>query len=289
MIPLLAFLFISFIPKEGFTANTRWELVDETVADVNGEPVLLSDVKLYELLFGENDFKRALNKVIDIYLAAQYAQEKGVEIPPQRVSKIVEKFAKSQGISVARLYAELQKFGLGGAVFQNFIEKYNLYVAAIQLFVLKPLHENKEQLELLVAAHSPQAKTFYTFEIVKVPKKEALKYEDLLVEENLNKIAQAVGTKPLKLTSTLDALKPQIAKVLKRLKPGKVDFAEDKNYLYVIKLDKIEYRTPEGSRDQIIKQIEQEKIEQFLKELRQNAVVKILPEAFPKEGQTAGQ
>jgi len=283
-LPLLLLPFLLTITTFAVNAAQKndWELVDETVAVVNGEPILLSDIKLYELLFGIKDFKEALQKLIDIYVVAQYAESKGLEIPSQKVSEIVENFAKSQGLSVEKLYTELQRLGLGGAVFENFIKKYNLYVAAIQLFVLKPLHQNKEELEILIASRSPKAEPFYTFEILKIPKKEAVKYQDLLVSGNFEKIAKTLKVEPLKLTATLDSLKPQIAKVLKRLKPGMVDFAEDKDFLYVLKLDKVEYKIPEGSRKEIVKQIEEEKIREFIEELKKNSVIKILPEALPE-------
>jgi len=278
---LLSVLLATALPPKGLNAietQTGWQLVDETIAVVNGEPILLSDLKLYTLLFGERDLKKALQKLVDIYLVAQYAESRGLQIPPQRVNQIVENFAKSQGITVEQLYRELQKVGLGGAVFNNLIEKYNLYVGAIQLFVLKPLLENKAELELLIASRANKTQPLYTLEILKIPKELAEQNEDLLLTMDIEKIAQKLGIKPIKLTSPLDTLKPAIAKVVKRMSKGQTDFAEDKNYLYLVKVVDIRYEVPEAVRNRILKQIEDEKIREFINSLRENAVVKILPQ-----------
>ncbi len=281
---LLSVFLITALPLMGgegkIQTQSGWQLVDETVAVVNGEPILLSDVKLYMLLFGEGNFTKALNKLINIYLVAQYAESKGLQIPPQEVNRIVENFAKSQGITVAKLYEELQRVGLGGAVFNNFIEKYNLYVNGIRLFVLKPLLSNKGELELLIAAKVPKAKPVYTVEILPIPKKVAEKNEDLLLSMDIEKISKKLGITPIRLTATPEELKPSIAKVVKRLSEGQTDFAEDKNNIYLVKVLKVEYKTPKGSREKILKRIEEEKIEEFIKTLRENSVVKILPEAL---------
>ena len=281
---LLSVFLITALPLMGGEGKTQtqsgWQLVDETVAVVNGEPILLSDIKLYMLLFGERDFTKALNKLINIYLVAQYTESKGLQIPPQEVNRIVENFAKSQGITVAKLYEELQRVGLGGTVFNNFIEKYNLYVNGIRLFVLKPLLSNKGELELLIAAKAPKAKPVYTVEILPIPKKVAEKNEDLLLSMDIEKISKKLGITPIRLAATPEELKPSIAKVVKRLSEGQTDFAEDKDNIYLVKVLKVEYKTPKGSREKILKRIEEEKIEEFIKTLRENSVVKILPEAL---------
>jgi len=249
------------------------KLVDGTFAVVNGEPILLSDIKLYQLLFGIKDFKKALNQLIDIYVVAQYAQSKGIEIPPQKLEQILENFARSQHISVEKLYQELNKVGLGGSVFKNFLEKYNLYVTAIQIFVLKPLHENKDMLNLLL---EEKAKTepIYEIEILRIPKKVAEKKMELLITKDITKISKTLNVEPIELQAGLKELKPYLAEVVKKLKPGKVDFAEDDKYLYVVKLKSIKYGIP--NKEELIKQIEQEKIKEFVKQLREQSTITIL-------------
>lgn len=262
--------------KEISKTPNGYKLVDETVAIVNGEPILASDVKLYMLLFGIEDPQKALKRLEEIYLVAQYAEDKGIKVTPKQANEMVLNFAKSQGITVEQLYEELQKYGLGGAVFQNLLVKYNLYTAAIQLFVLKPLMENKEELELLIAAKLPKAQPYYTIELLRIPKDVAQKNVDLLVSFDIQKISQKLGIEPLKLTVNPDNLKPQLAKVIKRLKPGQKDFAEDKQYLYVIKVDKIELKVPPDARQRALEEIKKEKIEKFIKKLKEEAVIKEL-------------
>jgi len=277
---LWLFPFAFLLLTVGFAQNNNpqgeWILTEETVAVVNGEPILLSDVRLYRLLFGVKDFKTALDRLIDIYLVSQYAKERGLSIPPQKVEEIISQFAQSQGITVEELYRRLQKLHLGGSVFTNFIERYNLYVGAINLFVLKPLYENKEELSLLVASRLKKAQPYYTVEILKIPKSVAEKNEDLLLSMDIQKISQRLGISPIKLTARLEDLKPQIAQVVKRLSPQKVDFAEDEDFLYLVKLVGISYKTDEEERQRVIKEIEAERIKKFIDSLRKESVVKIL-------------
>jgi DNA-binding Lrp family transcriptional regulator len=277
---LWLFPFAFLLLTVGFAQNNNpqgeWILTEETVAVVNGEPILLSDVRLYRLLFGVKDFKTALDRLIDIYLVSQYAKERGLSIPPQKVEEIISQFAQSQGITVEELYRRLQKLHLGGSVFTNFIERYNLYVGAINLFVLKPLYENKEELSLLVASRLKKAQPYYTVEILKIPKSVAEKNEDLLLSMDIQKISQRLGISPIKLTARLEDLKPQIAQVVKRLSPQKVDFAEDEDFLYLVKLVGISYKTDGEERQRVIKEIEAERIKKFIDSLRKESVVKIL-------------
>ena len=274
--------FISLIialPLGTFAQNTPkkvWVLTEETVAVVNKEPILLSDVKLYQLLFGVKDFKTALERVIDIYLVSQYAKERGLSIPPQKIGEIVSNFAKSQGLTVEELYIRLQKLSLGGSAFNNFIERYNLYVGAINIFVLKPLYENKEELSLLIASRLKNVQPYYTVEILKIPKSVAEKNEDLLLSMDIKKISQKLGISPIKLTAKLQDLKPQIAEVVKRLSPQKSDFAEDKDFLYLVKLEGVSYKFDEAEKQKVIKQIEEEKVSEFINSLKREAVIKVL-------------
>ena len=113
---LWLFPFAFLLLTVGFAQNNNpqgeWILTEETVAVVNGEPILLSDVRLYRLLFGVKDFKTALDRLIDIYLVSQYAKERGLSIPPQKVEEIISQFAQSQGLTVEELYRRLQKLHL---------------------------------------------------------------------------------------------------------------------------------------------------------------------------------
>ena len=133
------------------SATGKIQLVEATLAVVNKEPILFSDLRLYQLLFQISDAKKALEKLIDIYLVSQYAKERGVKIPPQKIQEIIRDFARSMGLSEEQFYQSLEEENLGGSVFANFIEKYNLYLATINYFVVQPLLKNKEELNYLIA------------------------------------------------------------------------------------------------------------------------------------------
>ena len=253
-----------------------WILADETVAVVNNEPILYTDVKLYQLLFNDPSFEDALNKVITINVVAQYALQQGLDIPSSKLSEIVQKFAKSQGLTVEQLYKILQERGLGGLVFQNFIYKYNLYVGAVQVFVLQPLLKNKAELENLIALYSKKAQPYYKLEILKIPLKVAEENTDLLVSLDFQKISKKLGIKPITITAKPNELSPSIAKVVKRLRKGQTDFAQENGYIYLIKVLNVEYKISPEDRKRILAKIEEEKINEFIKNLKNEAVIKIL-------------
>jgi len=263
-------------PPAGAETPAGFELVEETVAVVNGEPILLSDVRLYQLLFGEKDFRKAVERLVEVYLVAQYAAERGLEIPPQKVWEMVENFAAAQGTTVERLYADLQRLGLGGAVFQNFLVKYNLYLGALQLFVIKPLTENEQELELLLAAKTPESVPVYELEILKVPKEVAVKRSDVLVGMDFEKVSEELGLEPVELRVRPEDLKPEIARVVRRLKPGQTDFAEDQNFIYLVKLKAVSYETPPDAKERALEELKRERVERFVKKLKEQAVVKVL-------------
>jgi hypothetical protein len=261
------------------SAKGAWQLVDETVASVNTEPVLYSDVKLYMLLFNNPSFKESLRRVIDIYAVAQYAESQGLTIPQQKINEIIQNFAQKQGLSVQQLYKMLENEGLGGAVFQNFIYKYNLYVAAVQFFVIKPLLADKEKLDELVAAYSPQVKPYYTLEIIKVPLSVAEKHTDLLATLDFKKISQTLGVQPIKITASLDELSQNIARVVRRLKKGQTDFVQEGKNIYLVRVLNVEYKVPKMDRQKIIAKIEEEKIKEFVKNIEDNSIIEILDES----------
>ena len=70
------------------SATGKIQLVEATLAVVNKEPILFSDLRLYQLLFQISDAKKALEKLIDIYLVSQYAKERGVKSLPKKFRKL---------------------------------------------------------------------------------------------------------------------------------------------------------------------------------------------------------
>ena len=257
------------------SATGKIQLVEATLAVVNKEPILFSDLRLYQLLFQISDAKKALEKLIDIYLVSQYAKERGVKIPPQKIQEIIRDFARSMGLSEEQFYQSLEEENLGGSVFANFIEKYNLYLATINYFVVQPLLKNKEELNYLIAKYS-HSKPIYDFIVLRIPKKIAEKNLDLLASGNIEEIEKKLNVKAIEMQASLSEIKPSFAKVIKKFHhPNQYDFIEDKDYIYLLKLKAIHYK-PIANKEEILKKIKEEKIKEFVKNLKKNAIIKIL-------------
>jgi len=257
------------------SATGKIQLEEATLAVVNKEPILFSDLRLYQLLFQISDAKKALEKLIDIYLVSQYAKERGVKIPPQKIQEIIRDFARSMGLSEEQFYQSLEEENLGGSVFANFIEKYNLYLATINYFVVQPLLKNKEELNYLIAKYS-HSKPIYDFVVLRIPKKIAEKNLDLLASGNIEEIEKKLNVKAIEMQASLSEIKPSFAKVIKKFHhPNQYDFIEDKDYIYLLKLKAIHYK-PIANKEEILKKIKEEKIKEFVKNLKKNAIIKIL-------------
>jgi DNA-binding TFAR19-related protein (PDSD5 family) len=64
--------------------------------------------------------------------------------------------------------------------------------------------------------------------------------------------------------------------VVKRLRKGQTDFAQENGYIYLIKVLNVEYKISPEDRKRILAKIEEEKINEFIKNLKNEAVIKIL-------------
>ncbi len=282
----LLFIVVGYGAQNG--AARYWNLSDETVAAVNGYPILYTDVRLYQLLFNENSFENALQRVIDIYAVSQYAISKGMSIPSKKLQEVIEHFAKTQGLSVDELYKLLEQNGISAEAFKNFIYRYNLYVGAIQFFVIKPLLSDRERLKQLIGLEAANKPLKYKLELLKIPLKVAEKNTDLLATLNFNLISKRLGIEPISLIVSAQEVSKRFASLLKRMKPGETNFFQEGNFLYIVRL-KTTFRELSPTQEQkLIAKIEEEKIEEFVQKLRNEAVIRIIDEApkvfLPKGG-----
>jgi hypothetical protein len=289
---MLLFTLLFIVLSAGYDAQGSgkryWQLSDETVASVNGYPILYTDVKLYQLLFNGSSFKTALQGVIDIYVVSQYATSKGISIPYKKLQEAIEHFAKTQGLSVDQLYKLLEQNGISAEAFKNFIYRYNLYVGAIQFFVIKPLLSDRERLKQLIGLEAANKPLKYELELLKIPLKVAERNTDLLATLNFNLISKRLGIEPISLTVSVQEVSKRFASLLKRMKPGETNFFQEGNFLYIIHLKQTFRELSPVQERKLIAKIEEEKIEEFVQKLRNEAVIRIIDEApkvfLPKGG-----
>ena len=111
---------------------------------------------------------------------------------------------------------------------------------------------------------------------MRIPKKIAEKNLDLLASGNIEEIEKKLNVKAIEMQASLSEIKPSFAKVIKKFHhPNQYDFIEDKDYIYLLKLKAIHYK-PIANKEEILKKIKEEKIKEFVKNLKKNAIIKIL-------------
>ena len=103
-------------------AFTRAELIDRVIANVGGEPVLESEVRLAVSVFGIKDPNKAIEVLIEKHAIAVYLTAKGFKVPPDYIDKVIEDIAKSNNKSLSELYRELYEEGFAPSDFRHLIE-----------------------------------------------------------------------------------------------------------------------------------------------------------------------
>jgi peptidyl-prolyl cis-trans isomerase SurA len=105
-------------------ANCAEKLIDRLLAEVNGEPVLLSEVQekvdngplvvvsSYPASESDPAFKMALNDAINLKLIDQAALELGIEITDMILDEEIEKFLMRRNLDKAALMQVLQQQGI---------------------------------------------------------------------------------------------------------------------------------------------------------------------------------
>lgn len=263
LIPLFSF-------SESFTEEINkypGKLVDRVVASVNGEPILLSDLRIAMNYFNDKNEYEVLKRVINIYLIDQYLYSKNMATPPSFVKQTMEDIAKKNNISLAQFYEELDKEGMPPKQFEQFLSNVILASAGLKEYLEKTVKVTPDDIELYKAEYgTPVVKK--KIEMLTVPKTQEKELSKILNKTaNIEEISKALNIKPQTLTVQKGDLKEDIDKVLWSSKTDNLLFAEDNKNIYIIKPLKtiIKYEVPDEKA--LEEQIKAKKMEKAYKNL----------------------
>jgi parvulin-like peptidyl-prolyl isomerase len=261
------------------------ELVDRVVANVNGEPILESDLKVARIFYGPMKREELLKKLVDNHLIAQYLRSQGMSLPEGYLDAVIRDIARSNHKTVDQLYAELYREGLTPEDLRSFLSLEILANTGFAEFMKKRIKVSELEIEI-ERLKKGEVEYKREIELLVIPKGRK--------EEVLRALSE-VGTDLTKLSSRLrlslerlevgrgDLVEPLEEEVW-RVGVGQIAVAEDEENLYLAKVlkEKKLYsgRSEEEIREEILRRkIQRERI-RVLEKLRKESLVEIL---LPRE------
>ncbi|HIQ30873.1 MAG TPA: peptidylprolyl isomerase [Aquifex aeolicus] len=257
------------------------ELLDRVVANVNGEPVLESELSLASLFYGEKDRSKLLNILIDKRLIAQFLRERGLSIPADYIERLVDNLARSSKKSVEELYRDLYSEGITPGDLRSFLEMEVSSTLGLEEYLRNrvSVSEIEIELELLKRGEVEFIKEVELLVVEKDRKDELLR----LVGEiggKLGDVAKGMGLKLERLRVKRGELVEAVDKEVWRAKEGELVVGEDDENIYMVRVVKTVRVFSGKSEDEIREEIIKKKMEiekrELVQELREKSFVEIL-------------
>lgn len=257
------------------------KLIDSVVASVNGEPILLSDLKMAELYYGINDREELLKRLIEVNLFYQFLVQQGINVPDERVDELVKRIAHTNGMTLEELVRELNKQGLTLKDFKELLKKDLIATAGLREYLLRKIKVSEVELEL-VKLKKGYLKIKKKIELVSVPKDKAKEVEELLTDLNidLEELAKKVGGHYQIISVEKGDLIKELDERVWKAKKGELIFAEDERNIYILRVlgeEKVtEGVDEEQLKQEILAKKLQEEYQRLKEELMKNSVIAII-------------
>ncbi len=273
---LLGKLVILFFVTFGFG-----KLLDKVIASVNGEPILLSDLRMGLIYYRIEDKEQLLNKLIEVNLFYQYLTQKGIDIPDEKVDELVRNIAEANGISLEELVNELRKQELTLKDFKELLKKDLIATAGLREYLLRNINISEVELEL-AKLKKGYLKIKKKIELVSVPKDKAREVEKFLTDlrMDLEELAKEVGGHYQTLSVEKGDLIKELDERVWKAEKGELIFAEDERNIYILRVLG-EERVSEGIdeeelRQEILVRKLEEEYRKLKEELLKNSVIAII-------------
>lgn len=255
-------------------------LVDRVVASVNGEAILESDVKLGMLFYGVQNRRDIINKLVDVYILAQFLEGKGVGVQDEYINSVLLDIAKANGTDLDGLSKELSKEGLTLEDLKRFLRKELLAKQGLDAYLSREIKVTDVDLEI-EKLKKGEVKLQREIELLTVDKKEGERVLRLIGKgKKLSDMAEALGVPIETLKVERGDLVEPLDREVWKAGVGDTVFAEDKDNIYIayIKGQRDVYHgksTEELKKEVLTKKIE-ERREELLRDLKRKSVIKIL-------------
>ena len=261
------------------------ELVDRVVANVNGEPILESELKIAQIFYGVGDRERVLKELIDKHLIAQFLEAQGVKVPESYLNTVLSNIAKTGGKTLGQLYEELYREGLTPEDLRNFLRVEIASTVAFSEFMKGKLRVSEVEIELERLKRG-EVKYLREIDLVVVSKE---KKEELLralseVGPNIESLAKKLGIKVERLKVEKGELVEPLDEEVWRGGVGQMVVAEDEENIYLAEVVRevrlYSGRSEEEIREEILRRKIRRERERILEKLKREALIEIL---YPRE------
>ncbi len=260
-------------------AVARAELIDRVIANVGGEPVLESEVRLAGDVFGVKDVRKAVRMLVEKHAIAVYLRNKGFKVPPDYIDKVIEDIARSNNKTVSELYRELYSEGFAPSDFRHLIEIEVASTLLYREFLSRQIEISEIDIEL-ERLKKGEVEYIKEIKLLTVPKSKK------------DEVLRAVGQKG----SDLDALASELGLNPERLRVKKGELledldaqiwgsdsglavAEDEENLYLAKVVRtirvIRGRSEDEIREEIFMKKLKEKEKEMLSEIKKEVFIEI--------------
>lgn len=249
------------------------------VANVNGEPILESEVRIASIFYGIKDRNELIRMLVEKHLVAQFLQQNGLNVPEDYLESLIKDIAKSNGKSVEEFYRDLYEEGLTPKDLKDFLRIEVASTLGLKEFLKTKVEVSEIEIEL-ERLKGGEIKFLREIELLVVDKS---KKEDLFKvigdKADLNEIAENLGlnTETLKV-SRGDLVEPLDREVW-RVKPGDLAIAEDEKHIYIAKVVRVIRKISGRSEDEIKREIVEKKMkemeEEIISKLKKNSFVEI--------------
>jgi len=223
---LLLFTFLSF-----------GQLLDRVVANVNGEHILESELKIARMFYGISNRKELIEKLIEKHMIAQFLKKNGLNIPDDYIESVIHDIAKSNNKSVEEFYRELYKEGLTPEDLRNFLRVEIASTLGLREYLMGKIEVSEIEIELerLKRGEVQYLKEVELLIVGKEKKGELLR----IINEkgtDLKGIAEVLGLKVERLKVRKGELVEPLDREIWKADVGQVAIAEDKENIYMAKV-----------------------------------------------------
>ncbi len=253
------------------------QLLDKVVANVNGEPILESEVKIAAIFYGIKDREEIIKRLVEKHLIAQFLLEKGLNIPEGYLESVIKDIAKSNSKSVEEFYNDLYKEGLTPEDLKNFLRVEIASTIGLREFLAKKIEVSEIEIEL-ERLRKGEVRFLREVELLVVDKG---KKEDLLKlvgkrGADLEGIARSLGLNVERLKVEKGELVEPLDEEIWKVKPGQLAVAEDENNVYLAKVLRVIRVYSGRSEEEIKREIIRRKIE----ETKRKMLTKLKKQSF---------
>lgn len=253
------------------------QLLDRVVANVNGEPILESELKVASIFYGTEDRQKLIGILVEKHLVAQFLRQQGLNIPEGYIDQLIKDIAASNGKSVEQLYKELYKENLTPEDLRNFLKVEVASTLGLREYLSSKIDVSEVEIELERLRHG-EVEFLKEIELLVVDKKDKDRLLQLIGEigSDLNKIANALGEKTEKLKVRKGELVEGLDREVWRVREGDLAIAEDEDHIYLAKVLRTVKVFSGRSEDEVKREILTKKMEEEKKRI----ITKLKKESF---------